>query len=67
MLVDKCVCCGNDIQEGRHVCQVCSGEIDEQLLAEDAEMIRWLKTASSKELRTIMKDAEKEIFRDGRI
>ena len=37
---------------------------DEQMSKDDIDMIRWLKSASPKELRKMMKDVEREIFRD---
>lgn len=40
---------------------------EEQMSQDDIDMIRWLKSASPKELRKALRNVEKEIFRDGSI
>ena len=38
---------------------------DKELTKEDREFIEWLKTVDQKTFNKIMRDTEKEIFRDG--
>ena len=40
-------------------------KLDEQMSEDDIDMIRWLKSASPKELCKALRSVEKEIFRDG--
>lgn len=63
MSVDHCVCCGSYVPEGRQVCQLCSGENpNKQMSKEDADMIRWLASASDKDIIKAMRKTDKELF-----
>lgn len=60
---DTCVCCGAYVPEGRQVRKSCYPDDEqENMTEEEAEMIRWLASASDKEVRRAMRKTEKELF-----
>ena len=63
MFVDRCVCCGSYVPEGRQVCAACSGDFDRKdTYAEDVAMIRWLSSASQAEISNAAQKVKKRLL-----
>ena len=60
MSVDRCVCCGSYVPEGRQVYVECSGDlIRKDTSADDVAMVRWLSSMSKKEISDAMRKVKK--------
>ena len=60
---DTCLSCGAYVPEGRQVCVSCSPEDNLQgMTEEEVEMIRWLASASDKEIKKVLRKTERELF-----
>lgn len=58
--VDRCVCCGSYVPEGKHVCAACSGDLNpKDTSVDDVAMVRLLSSISEEELADTMRKAKK--------
>ena len=54
--------CGAYVQEGRQVCDLCSGGIRQDISVEEAEMLRWLASASDEDIIKAMRQTDTMLF-----